>query len=166
MKIKTLILAVVETIIKVVILAFAIMFIFKGITKAYDFGYKVFADEPVSANNGRTISVGIAEGSDVEDVAAMLEEKGLIKDARLFVVQEYLSAYHDKIIPGIYDLSTDMKAAQMLAIISTPQEEADAPSENNIVSEDSEPAGEETEETETEETEGAEETEEIEGEGE
>ena len=37
----------------------------------------------------------------------MLEEKGLISDYRLFVVQELLSAQHDKIKPGIYDLSTD-----------------------------------------------------------
>ena len=50
----------------------------------------------------------------------MLEEKGLIEDAKLFVVQELLSAYHGEILPGIYDLSTDMTAEQMLAIMSTP----------------------------------------------
>lgn len=119
MNIKGLILAVLETILKVIILAAAVMLILKGVTKAYDFGYKVFADEPVSANNGRTITVGVAESATVEDVAAMLEEKGLINDSKLFVVQEYLSAYHDKIVPGIYDLRTDMTAGEMLAVLAS-----------------------------------------------
>jgi len=118
MKIKSLIATVIETIIKIVILAVAIIFIYKGITLAYDFGYKVFADEPVSAGEGRTITVGVSDGSDVENVAKMLEEKGLIKDANLFVVQELLSEYHGKIQTGIYDLSTDMTAAEMLKIMS------------------------------------------------
>jgi len=120
MKVKYLIGAVVETIIKVVVLAAIVMFVLKTSTAAYDFGYRVFADEPVSLTGGRTITVGIAENADVKDIAAMLEEKGLIADADLFVVQEFLSAYHGEIIPGIYDLSTNMTAEQMLAVMSTP----------------------------------------------
>lgn len=119
MNIKGLIFTVFETILKVIILAAAVMLILKGVTKAYDFGYKVFADEPVSPNNGRTITVGVADSATVEDVAAMLEEKGLINDQKLFLVQEYLSAYHGKIVPGIYDLGTDMTANEMLAILSS-----------------------------------------------
>ncbi len=122
MNIKSLIGTALDTIVKVVVLAFAVMLIFKGITKAYDFGYRVFADEPMSANNGRTITVGIAEDASVKDIATMLEDKGLIADSKLFVVQELLSAYHDRIQPGMYDLSTDMKAAEMLQIMSTPAE--------------------------------------------
>lgn len=120
MKVKYLIGAVVETIVKVVVLAAIVMFVLKTSTAAYDFGYRVFADEPVSKTGGRTITVGIAEDADVKDIAAMLEEKGLIADADLFVVQEFLSAYHGEIIPGIYDLSTNMTAEQMLSVMSTP----------------------------------------------
>lgn len=118
MRIKSLILTLLETIIKVVILAVAVMYILKGVSAAYDFGYKVFADEPVSANNPRTITVGVGENSGVKDVASMLEDKGLIEDAKLFVIQEYLSAYHDQIKPGIYDLSTGMTANEMIAIMA------------------------------------------------
>ena len=39
------------------------------------------------------------------------------------MVQELLSAYHKEIKPGIYDLSTDMTAAQMLEIMSTPAQQ-------------------------------------------
>ena len=92
MNAKALIGTVIETIIKVLVLAAAIILVFKGATKAYDFGYRVFADEPMSITGGRTITVGIAEDADIKDIAKMLEEKGLISDYRLFVVQELLSS--------------------------------------------------------------------------
>lgn len=123
MNTKALIGTVIETIIKVLVVAAAIIIVFKGATKAYDFGYRVFADEPMSPNNGRTITVGIAQDADVKDIARMLEEKGLIEDANLFVVQELLSAQHNKILPGIYDLNTGMKAAEMLEIMATQTED-------------------------------------------
>lgn len=123
MNAKYLVVATVETIIKVAIIAAAIVFVFRGATQAYDFGYRVFADQPVSIAGGRTITVGIAQDASVKDIADMLQEKGLIEDANLFIVQELLSAYHGEILPGIYDLSTDMTAEQMLAIMSTPETE-------------------------------------------
>lgn len=146
MNIKTLIFTVIEMIIKIVILAVLILYIYKGVTGAYDFGYKVFADKPLSANNGRTITVAIAEGADVKDIAAMLEEKGLIEDKNLFIVQEYLSSFHEKEKSGIYDLSTSMTANEMLEIISGEGIEDDEEvNSNNIV--EGEEASEDGEET-------------------
>ena len=120
MNVKYLIVAMIETIIKIAVLAAVVVFVFRGATQAYDFGYRVFADQPVSVSGGRTITVGISENASVKEIAEMLEERGLIEDSKLFVVQELLSAYHGKILPGIYDLSTDMTAEQMLEVISTP----------------------------------------------
>lgn len=125
MNVKYLIGTVIETLVKIVILAVVIVFVFRAATQAYDFGYKVFADEPMSISGGRTITIGVAENASIKDIAEMLQEKGLIEDAQLFVVQELLSAYHNKIIPGIYDLGTDMTAEQMLEIMSTEPEEAE-----------------------------------------
>lgn len=125
MKVGYLIGAAVEMIIKVVVIAVVIVFVFRGATQAYEFGYKVFADEPMSISGGRTITVGISDGMSVSDIAGMLEEKGLIEDARLFVVQELLSAYHGEIVPGIYDLSTAMTAQEMLAVMAAPAEESE-----------------------------------------
>ena len=144
MKVVSLIATVLENIIKVVILALAIMFVLKWTTKAYDFGYKVFADEPISAGEGRTITVGVAESADVKDVAEMLQEKGLIEDANLFVIQEYLSAHHGEIKPGIYDLSTGMTANEMISIMSTESENISVPTgDSEPVSNVSEESGEE-----------------------
>ncbi len=125
MNVKYMIGAVIESVIKVVIVAVIVMFVFRASKEAYDFGYRVFADEPVSVTGGRTITIGIAEDADIQDIAEMLQEKGLIEDAKLFVVQEMLSAYHGEIIPGIYDLSSSMTAVEMLEIMSTPVEEAE-----------------------------------------
>ena len=64
------------------------------------------------------------EAGSLTTILNKMEEKGLIEDARLFVVQELLSAYHGEILPGIYDLSTSMTAEEMLAVMSTPAEES------------------------------------------
>lgn len=122
---KYLVGVVIETIVKVIVIAAVVMFVFRGATQAYDFGYRVFADQPVSVTGGRTITVGVAEDADVKDIAQMLQEKGLIEDYRLFIVQEFLSAYHGEILPGIYDLRTDMTAEKMLEILSTPTKDGE-----------------------------------------
>ena len=118
MDIKGLVVTIVETIIKVAVLAVVIVYVFRAATQAYDFGYRVFVDEPVSASGGRTITVSVAQDASVKEIADMLEEKGLIEDANLFVVQELLSVHHGKIASGIYDLSTEMTAEQMLEVMS------------------------------------------------
>lgn len=130
---KYLIGVVIETVLKVIVIAAAVMFVLRASGKAYNFGYRVFADEPVSVTGGRTITVGVAEGAKIKDIAAMLEEKGLIEDAKLFVVQELVSAHHGEILPGIYDLNTGMTAAEMLSVMSTPMEETEVNQENKTV---------------------------------
>ena len=42
---------------------------------------------------GRTISVSIVEGRTVKEIGEILEEKGLIRDAKLFYFQEMFSEY-------------------------------------------------------------------------
>lgn len=111
-----------ELIVKVAALIFAITYIMKASTAAYEYGYRVFTETPMSQGEGRTISVSVEEPVSAKDVGKMLEERGLIRDANLFVIQELLSESHNKIQPGIYDLSTAMTAEEMLAVMS-----ADAP---------------------------------------
>ncbi len=123
MKVKYLIGAVFETALKIVVLVVIVMYVYRTAATAYDFGYRVFAEEPVSRSGGRIISVAVAGDYTVRGLAEMLKDKGLIMDADLFVVQELLSEYHGKLQPGIYDLSTAMTADQMMAIMSATAEE-------------------------------------------
>ncbi len=123
MNLKYLIGATFELIVKVAALIFIVTFIYKTAVAAYDYGYRVFAEEPVTEGEGRTISVYVEEVDSVSDIGKMLQEKGLIRDAGLFTIQELLSENHGKIQPGIYDLNTSMTSQEMLAIMSASYEE-------------------------------------------
>ena len=107
-----------QLIFKVVLFAFIIMYIIGAATAAYDYGYRVFTEPPVSSGEGRIISVYIEDGSSALDVGEMLQDKGLIRDGRLFMVQELLSENHGKIQPGVYDLNTTMTAQEILEVIA------------------------------------------------
>ena len=118
MNLKYVVGATVQIIFKVVLFAFLIMYILRMATLAYDYGYRVFTEPPLSFGEGRIISVYIEDGSSALEVGEMLQDKGLIRDGRLFMVQELLSEYHGKIQPGIYDLNTTMTAQEMLEVIA------------------------------------------------
>ncbi len=125
MNVKQLVLSVIETIIKVVVAVFIIMYIYRTAIEAYDYGYRVFAEEPMSLGEGRTISISVEQDDSAYDIGQNLKKKGLIRDAKLFYVQELLSEYHGKEIPGIYDLSTSMTSSEMMAIMAGEVEETD-----------------------------------------
>lgn len=132
MKAKQIIGATVELVIKIVVFAAIIMFVLNTSVKAYDYGYRVFAEEPVSVGEGRTISVIVDKADSVKDIGQMLQEKGLIRDASLFTVQELLSEQHGKIKPGIYDLNTSMTGQEMLAVMATEGDTENAEDTENI----------------------------------
>lgn len=112
-------------IIRGVILVFAVMSIYQAGQKAYDFGFRIFTEEPVSSQPGRDVSITIAQGDSLMDVAQMFEEKGLIRDAYLFYVQKKCSVYDGDIKPGFYTLNTSMTAEDMFAIIAGKEGEED-----------------------------------------
>ncbi|MDE6405213.1 MAG: endolytic transglycosylase MltG [Lachnospiraceae bacterium] len=124
MSIKEVIGSTAELIIKIALLLFAATYIIKASTAAYDYGYRIFTEEPVAIGEGRTISVSVEDPVSVMEVGEMLEERGLIRDAKLFLLQELLSENHGKLQPGIYDLSTAMTAEEMMDVMA-----ADAPEE-------------------------------------
>ncbi len=118
MDIKSIAGAVAQIAVKVILFVYLIMYISKAASAAYDYGYRVFTEPPMSFGEGRIISVYIEEGSSALDVGNMLAEKGLIRDGRLFMVQEFLSEYHGGIQPGVYDLNSSMTAQEILDVIA------------------------------------------------
>lgn len=109
--------AVVAMVVRIAIAAAVIVVVFRLAVQAYDFGFRIFAEPPIAEGNGRTVSVVVLEGNDAMDIGNMLEEKGLIRDAKLFYVQERLSNYHNLIQPGVYELNTAMTIEQMINIM-------------------------------------------------
>lgn len=127
MDVKQLLGAIVGMVVRIALAAVIITAVFKLAVGAYDFGYQVFADIPVSEEGqGWTVSISVTEGQDSKAVADLLEQRGLITDARVFYIQERLSKeYKDKIRPGTYELSTEMSTEEMLRILCRADEETE-----------------------------------------
>ena len=118
MDVKQLLGAITGMIIKVALSVVIIIAIFRIAIAAYDFGFQVFADIPVSEGEGRPVSVVVSSTQDVKDIAKMLEEKGLIRDDLVFVIQEKLSESDHGIESGTYELNTAMTSEQILAVLT------------------------------------------------
>lgn len=119
---KKMLTGVAGTIIKIAVTVALIILIYNLAMKAYDFGYRIFAEEPIDRGAGRTISVSIVEGKTVSEIGDILEEKGLIRDSNLFYFQEMFSEYKGDLQPGVYELSTSMTPYEMMAIMSVTDE--------------------------------------------
>lgn len=120
---KKMIWGVVKGIFKIAVTLAVVILIYNLGLKAYDFGYRIFAEEPVELGTGRTVSVSIVEGKSVSEIGEILEEKGLIRDAKLFYFQEMFSEYKGELKPGVYELSTGMTPYEMMEIMSASDEE-------------------------------------------
>lgn len=91
--------------------------------RCYDFGYRVYTEPAVSPDKGVDQIVQITDDMGTKDLAELLEEKGLVRDARLFYFQAKLSGF--ELQPGVYKVSTAMTAREMMAAM-IPEETAEA----------------------------------------
>lgn len=120
---KKMVWGVVKSILKIALALVVVILVYNLGLKAYDFGYRIFAEEPIELGNGRVVSVSIVEGKSVSEIGEILEEKGLIRDAKLFYFQEMFSEYKGELQPGVYELSTGMTPYEMMEIMSASEEE-------------------------------------------
>lgn len=116
---KEVVVSIFSTVFKIVLAIIIVMLVYKWSLTAYEYGQRVFNEPPMTAGNGRTITVVVEEGESAKEIAENLEMNGLIRDAKLFQVQEMLSAYKDKMKPGVYELNTSMTTEEMMAIMSS-----------------------------------------------
>ena len=130
MKITDVIIAVCETILKIAFTVVVVVVIYRGAIKAYDYGYRIFEEAPVSSGEGYTITVNITENMSAKEMGQMLADKGLIKDPQLFVFQYMFSEFKDDLLPGEHDLSTAMTVEEMMEEM-TKEKVIEAEPENN-----------------------------------
>jgi len=116
---KQFIVSVATAAVKIIVLILLVRYVIGVATTAYDFGYRIFTEEPMSAGEGITYTVELSEETTPQQVAEALEDYGLIRDKNLFYVQYLLSSYKDKLMPGNYELSTAMTADEMLEIMAS-----------------------------------------------
>ena len=93
--------------------------------QAYTFGYQVFNQQAMSPGEGVTVSVAVPAGASDYQVAQILEERGLISNATVFFVQEYLSGYHGMLKSGSYTLSTAYTPTRLMSILAGEEEETE-----------------------------------------
>lgn len=123
MKVKTILATVLSAVIKVAVIIWIVTFIYSKAVAAYEFGHRVFTEEAISPAPGREITVSVTEGKSSKDLAKMLAEKGLVRDANLAYVQILCSEYRKEIKPGVYTLTTAMRIEEMLEIMAASEEE-------------------------------------------
>lgn len=111
--------------VSVLILVLVVFAVLKLSGRAYDLGYRVYTEKPVEAQPGHDKVVEISEDMSAMEIGTLLEEKGLVRDATLFFIQMELSAYKDKIKPGLYTLNTSQSVREMLQTIAPEPEEED-----------------------------------------
>ena len=104
-----------DTFVKVAIIALVVMYTIRFAGDAYQFGYRLFSEEPPAKEPGIDIEVTIPLGSDARQIGKILEQRGLIKDANLFFVQELISDYRGKLSAGTYTLNNSWTADQIMA---------------------------------------------------
>lgn len=112
-------------VIRISAVVIVLLLLYKLLFWSYDFGYRIFSDEPMEAGLGRTISVAIVDGKSVKEVGELLENKGLIRNSTLFVFQEKFSEYEGMMKPGVYELKTSMTPQEIIEFMATEQEETD-----------------------------------------
>ena len=125
MNVKEIVASVFSVAVKVVVAIIVVMFIYKYVAIAYDYGYRLFSEEPVSSTEGRVVSVTVGEDTSTTELGEMLENKGLIRDGKLFVLQELVSEHHGDIKAGKYNLSTAMTAEEMITVMAGEAVETD-----------------------------------------
>ena len=124
MKARDIVISVCETILKVAIIAVIVMFIYRGALLAYDYGYRIFEEAPMSEGEGREVVITIPEGMSAKEMGELLFKKGLIRDEKLFRIQYFLSEYKEELLPGTFALRTNMTVEEMLkAMTVNPDEE-------------------------------------------
>ena len=89
---------------------------------SYSFGYRVYTEPAVSSGNGQSMLVQVTEDMSLKDLAEVLEEKGLIRDARLFYLQATLCKFEPKM--GNYTLKTSMTPSQMMEAMTPTKEDS------------------------------------------
>lgn len=116
---------------RLLLFAAIVVFLFQTGRYAYGFGYQLYSNQGAEAPPGTDLAVVIYEEQSVEEIAQMLEKFGLIKDKRVFLIQERLSKYHGEIIPGNYVLNTSFSGNKIIDIL-TGQGEAEDHKEEDV----------------------------------
>lgn len=81
---------------------------------AYACGYSIVSDTAAEPEPGRNMKVTLSGDMEEKEIAQLLEQKGLIRDAYIFRIQLKLNKYEDRLEPGEYILNTSMTPKELM----------------------------------------------------
>ncbi len=124
MKSESVVAAVLGVIFRVAVTVLVIYVIYRGALVCYDYGYRIFTEPAMSSpETARTVTVAVTKDMSALDIGNLLESKGLVRDAKLFFLQYYLSEFREDVGPGIFELNTSMTAEDMMEAMVVEKEE-------------------------------------------
>jgi len=129
MRVTNIVFSVFGAVLRVVIVVAVVYVIYQGVGICYDYGYRVFTEPAVAVGEGRTVTVTVDEKMSPWEIGELFESRGLVKDAKLFAIQYYLSEYYKDVKPGIFELNTNMTAEEMMAVMAQGDDEGDSEEE-------------------------------------
>lgn len=127
MKATNIIGAVSGAIFRIVAIVIVIFVIYRGAEICYDYGYRIFTEPAMTTpEGGRTVTVSVTSDMSALDIGKLFESRGLIRDAKLFVLQYYLSEYTKDVRPGVFELNTSMTVEDMMAVMAEGADEEES----------------------------------------
>lgn len=94
-----------------------ILVVVKASQFAYDFSYEVFGSVKVAETGGKEYEITIGEGESTMNVAAKLEQHGIIVNRFSFYVRAKLTKQN--ILPGKYVVNASMDYDDIFAVITS-----------------------------------------------
>lgn len=100
---------------KLVFYALVIVLLYLGAKRGYEFGHSIFDSPGVEAAPGTNRTIVLEGDETVGEVAAMLEDAGLILDRSAFTIQAY--CYEYEVNAGTYVLNTSQSSKELIGIL-------------------------------------------------
>lgn len=105
-------------ILKSIAVVAVVLFLVIGGRTAYQFTYQVFANQALSDPPGKEVAITVQDGENVAEVAEVLEQMGVIRDALVFRVQERFSEYRGVIRTGTYHLNSAQTPDEIIQVLT------------------------------------------------
>ena len=123
--------AIISICVRLIAYALIVLLLYEAVCRGYAFGHAIFFAEAMENPPGHDVTVTIEEGSDLSEVADLLEQKHLIANAFAFSFQGRFYGY-DEIYPGMYQMNTSMTSKEILQMLNEkPEEETSAKKETS-----------------------------------
>lgn len=112
------VLSVVSSILGISIMILIVIVVLRAGKTAYDLGYRIFTEPAMEEAPGQDMTVQVKKGMSSLELGNLLEEKKLVDNGMLFMIQLKVLGYDDKLKEGSYTLNTSQTAREMMQVIS------------------------------------------------